>query len=44
MELTIYHWLIAAAFIGIVIWVFFGKRKTRFDKDAQIPFDDDNKD
>lgn len=41
MELTIYHWLVAAAFIGVIFWVFRGKRKKRFDKDSQIPFDDD---
>jgi cbb3-type cytochrome oxidase subunit 3 len=40
MELTIYHWLIIAAFIGVVIWVFGRKRKSRFEKDAEIPFKD----
>ena len=38
--MTIYHWLIAAAFIGVVIWVFRPKRKSRFDEDSRIPFDD----
>jgi cytochrome c oxidase cbb3-type subunit 4 len=41
MDLSIYHWLIIAAFIGIVIWAFGRKRKARFDKDARIPFDDE---
>ena len=41
MDLTIYHWLLIAAFIGIVIWVFSRKRKARFQKDAKIPFDEE---
>lgn len=41
MELTIYHGILLAAFIGIVIWAFGRKRKARFDKDARIPFDDE---
>ena len=41
MELTIYHWLIIAAFIGVVIWTFGRKRKARFEKDARIPFEED---
>ena len=40
MELTIYHWLIIAAFIGIVICAFGRKRKPRFEDDAKIPFKD----
>ena len=40
MELTIYHWLIIAGFIGVVIWAFGRKRKSRFEKDAEIPFKD----
>lgn len=40
MELTIYHFLLIAAFVGIVIWAFGRKRKARFEKDAQIPFED----
>ena len=39
MELSIYHWLIIAAFIGVVVWAFGRKRKARFEKDARIPFD-----
>jgi cbb3-type cytochrome oxidase subunit 3 len=39
MELTIYHWLIIIAFLGIVIWAFGRKRKGRFEKDARIPFE-----
>ena len=41
MELSIYHWLIIAAFIGVVIWAFGRKRKARFEKDARIPFEED---
>ena len=40
MELTIYHWLIIAAFIGVVIWAFGRKRKARFEQDGKIPFED----
>ncbi len=40
MELTIYHWLLIAGFIGIVIWAFGRKRKSRFEEDAEIPFKD----
>jgi len=40
MELTIYHWILIAAFIGIVVWAFGRKRKARFKKDAEIPFQD----
>ena len=39
MAATIYL-ILAAAFIGIVIWVFGRKRKARFEADARIPFDD----
>jgi cbb3-type cytochrome oxidase subunit 3 len=38
MELTIYHWIRLAAFVGIVIWAFGRRRKARFEKDAEIPF------
>jgi cytochrome c oxidase cbb3-type subunit 4 len=41
MELSIYHWLIIAAFIGIVVWAFGRKRKARFEKDARIPLEED---
>jgi cytochrome c oxidase cbb3-type subunit 4 len=41
MELTIYHGLIIIAFIGVVIWAFGRKRKGRFEKDAEIPFEKD---
>ena len=40
MNLTVYHWLLVAAFIGIVIWVFARKRKARFDRDSRLPLDD----
>lgn len=39
MELTVYHLILITAFVGIVIWVFRGKRKKRFERDARIPFD-----
>jgi cytochrome c oxidase cbb3-type subunit 4 len=39
MNLTLYHGIIIAAFIGVVIWAFGRKRKARFEKDAKIPFD-----
>jgi cbb3-type cytochrome oxidase subunit 3 len=40
MNLTIYHWILIAVFVGIVVWVFARKRKARFEQDAKIPFDD----
>ncbi len=40
MELKIYHWLLIAAFVGVVIWAFGRKRKGRFEDDAKIPFED----
>jgi len=40
MAATIYLLILAAAFIGIVIWVFGRKRKARFEAGARIPFDD----
>ena len=39
MELTIYHWPILGAFVGIVIWAFGRERKKRFEKHARIPFE-----
>jgi cbb3-type cytochrome oxidase subunit 3 len=30
----------AAAFVGVVVWAFGRKRKARFEKDAEIPFED----
>jgi cbb3-type cytochrome oxidase subunit 3 len=42
MNVTIYLLILIAAFIGIVIWVFSSTRKTRFEKDARIPFDEGN--
>jgi cytochrome c oxidase cbb3-type subunit IV len=41
MDLTIYQWILIAAFIGIVIWAFGRKRKARFRKDAKIPFEEE---
>lgn len=40
MELTLYHWILIAAFVGVMVWAFGRKRKRRFEKDAEIPFDD----
>ena len=40
MEWTAYHWILIAAFVGIVVWAFGRKRKARFEKDAKIPFED----
>jgi cytochrome c oxidase cbb3-type subunit 4 len=40
MDLSVYHWLLIAAFAGIVIWVFGRKRKARFEEDARIPFEE----
>ena len=40
MEFTVYHLLIIVAFVGIVAWAFGRKRKARFEKDAEIPFED----
>jgi cbb3-type cytochrome oxidase subunit 3 len=31
MELTTYHWILVAAFVGIVGWAFGRKRKARFE-------------
>ena len=41
MNLAIYLLILITAFIGIVLWVFSRKRRARFEKDAQIPFDGD---
>ena len=41
MEFTVYHLLIIVAFVCIVGWAFGRKRKSRFEKDAKIPFDGD---
>ena len=40
MDFTIYHWILIAAFVGVVVWAFGRKRKARFEKDARIPFED----
>ena len=40
MDYTVYLLFLVAAFVGVVIWAFGRKRKTRFAKDAIIPFDD----
>jgi len=42
MIVTIYLLILIATFVGIVVWVFSRKHKARFEKDAQIPFDDGN--
>jgi cbb3-type cytochrome oxidase subunit 3 len=43
MVATIYLFLLIAAFIAIVIWVFGRRRKARFAREARIPFDDGKK-
>ena len=40
MKLSLYHLLLVVAFIGVVIWVFRRKRKTRFEKESRIPLED----
>ncbi|MGD2113246.1 MAG: cbb3-type cytochrome c oxidase subunit 3 [Gammaproteobacteria bacterium] len=37
-------WTVAVLllFVGIVVWAWSGKRKQRFDKAANIPFEDDD--
>ncbi|MBK7677720.1 CcoQ/FixQ family Cbb3-type cytochrome c oxidase assembly chaperone [Accumulibacter sp.] len=40
MDLTIYHFVLIAAFVAIVVWVFGHKRKARFEQDARIPFEE----
>ena len=41
MDLTIYHFVLIAAFVAIVVWVFGRKRKARYEQDARIPFEED---
>ena len=36
----IYIAILVALFIGVLFWVFGRKRKKRFEKDAEIPFQD----
>ncbi len=31
------------AFIGVVVWAYSSKRKSRFDEAAHLPFDDEEK-
>lgn len=38
---TIYLIVLAVAFIGLVAWVFNKKRKTRWEHDGEIPFEED---
>lgn len=33
--------LVMIAFIGVCIWAYSSKRKSRFDEAAQLPFSDD---
>lgn len=35
---TLYLAMLVAAFIGILWWAFGARRKRRFEKDGQIPF------
>ena len=38
---TIYTIVLMALFIGVLFWAFGKKRKKRFEKDAEIPFQDE---
>jgi len=38
---VIYTVILLLAFVSIVIWVFSKKRKARFHKDADIPFEEE---
>ena len=40
MDYTFYLVVLMIAFVVIVIWALGRKRKARFEKDAEIPFDD----
>ena len=42
MDRIIYIVILVVLFIGIVAWVFGKKRKARFERDAEIPFQDKN--
>ncbi|HUW38794.1 MAG TPA: cbb3-type cytochrome c oxidase subunit 3 [Rhodocyclaceae bacterium] len=37
----IYTVILVALFIGMLFWAFGKKRKKRFEKDAEIPFQDE---
>ena len=41
-DLTIYLVILIVLFVGIVAWAFGRKRKTRFERDARIPFQDED--
>ena len=43
MDVLIYTLLLIAVFVGIVVWAFGRKRKARFDRDAKIPFEGDER-
>lgn len=38
---VIYTAILLLAFVGIAVWVFSKKRKARFNKDADIPFEEE---
>ena len=40
MDQAIYLVILVVFFVGIVAWVFARKRKGRFERDAEIPFQD----
>ena len=40
MDQAIYLVILVVVFVGIVAWVFARKRKARFERDAEIPFQD----
>ena len=37
----IYTVILLLVFVGIAIWMFSKKRKARFNKDAEIPFEEE---
>ncbi|MEO8507386.1 MAG: cbb3-type cytochrome c oxidase subunit 3 [Betaproteobacteria bacterium] len=43
MEWTVYQLILIVVFVAIVIWVFARKRQARFEKDARIPFQNNEK-
>ena len=40
VDQTIYLVILVILFVGIVVWAFGRKRKSRFERDANIPFED----
>ena len=42
MDQTIYLVVLVVLFVGIVVWAFGRRRKSRFERDAKIPFEDED--